>query len=187
MSNVVALHRDPAPEPAAPPRLPLGPATVTRADAAGVEVTLRGGASARAELALAFTYQPAPGDVVLVIGDDEQGRYVIGVLQGSGRASLELPGDVDVRAVGGVLRLAGDKGVEVAAPEVSVQAGRVRMIADAVVQRFATLRQRVTELLSVHAAESHTLVDGAAHTQAKSATILTDEKTTINGKAIYLG
>lgn len=186
MSNVVALRSERSPDAEARPALYLGPATVTRVTAADVEVRLPDGASARAALAMAFLYEPAEGDVVLVIGQ-EAGHYVIGVLHGRGRASLALPGDVDLRAVGGVLRLAGDKGVEIAAPEVGVQAGRVRMIAGAVVQRFATLRQRVTELLSVHAAESHTLVEGAAHTQAKSATILTEEKATINGKAIYLG
>ncbi|HSN97889.1 MAG TPA: DUF3540 domain-containing protein [Candidatus Nanopelagicales bacterium] len=186
MSNVVALRDEPAPDSQARPRLYLGPATVIRASPVGVEVRLPDGAAHRAELALAFLYEPAEGDVVLVIGQ-ESGHYVIGVLHGTGRASLNLPGDVDLRAVGGVLRLAGDKGVEIAAPELSVQVSRVRMIADSVVQRFATLRQRVTELLSVHAAESHTLVDGAAHTQAKSATILTEEKTTINGKTIHLG
>jgi hypothetical protein len=30
-------------------------------------------------------------------------------------------------------------------------------------------------------------VDGASFTQSKSATILTEEKVTINGKAIHLG
>jgi hypothetical protein len=186
MSNVIAIQRDRAPE--AEPRAPLylGPATVTRTGPAAVEVRLPTGAAVEAQLALAFTYEPVEGDVLLVIGT-EGGHYVIGVLDGRGRAALEIPGDVSVRAVGGVLRLAGDRGVELSAPEVSVQAGALRMIAGAVVQRFTSLRQRVTELLTVHAAESHTQVDGAAHTQAKSATLLTEEKMTINGKAIYLG
>lgn len=186
MSNVVAIQRERAPEAEPRPTFYLGPATVTRAGPAAVEVRLPAGAVVRAQLALAFTYEPVEGDVVLAIGADD-GHYVIGVLDGRGRAALEIPGDVTVRAVGGVLRLAGDKGVELASPEVSVQAGSLRVIAGAVVQRFTSLRQRVTELLSVHARESHTQVDGAAHTQAKSATLLTEEKMTINGKAIYLG
>ncbi|KYG04912.1 hypothetical protein BE21_44000 [Sorangium cellulosum] len=185
MSNVVVPLREPSPEPA--PRPLLGPATVIRVGPADVEVRLRSGAPARARLALAFTYEPAEGDVVLVIGDEAQGHYVIGVLQGRGRASLELPGDVEVRAVGGVLRLAGDNGVEIAAPDVGIEARSLRVLAGAVVQRFASLRQRVSELLHVHAGQSHTVVDGAAHTQARSAAILTEEKMTLNGKAIHLG
>jgi hypothetical protein len=149
-------------------------------------VQLRNGATVEAQLALAFTYQPAVSDVVLVIGDSE-GWYVIGVLQGSGRAVLELPGDVELRASGGVLRLTGDKGVEVAGPEVSVRAGALRMIAGAVVQACSTLHQRVAELLSVHAGQRHTAVDGTSLEQARDVTILTQEKVTVNGKQIYLG
>ena len=47
--------------------------------------------------------------------------------------------------------------------------------------------QRVTEMLSVHAGSSHTLVDGASHAQSTSATILTKETVTINGNEIHLG
>ena len=47
--------------------------------------------------------------------------------------------------------------------------------------------QRVTDLLSVHAGESQTIVDGTSHLRADSASILTQEKVTLNGKAIHLG
>jgi Protein of unknown function (DUF3540) len=123
---------------------------------------------------------------VLLIGNAE-GHYVIGVLRGSGRTALSFQGDVDLRAEGGVLRLSSDKAVEVQAPQVTMLAGTLHQIAGAVAQKFATLRQTVTELLSVRAAESHTLVDGASFAQSKTATILTEGKATINGKEIYLG
>ena len=55
------------------------------------------------------------------------------------------------------------------------------------VQTYSQLKQRITELWSVHAAEKHIVVEGTSHEQAKRATILTEEKMTINGKAIYLG
>lgn len=124
--------------------------------------------------------------MLLVIGT-EKGFYVIGVLHGRGTTSLAFQGDVELRAMGGALRIGADKGVEVRSPEITLQSGKLRLMADAMVQTFATVRQRVTELLSVHAAARHTVVDGASHEQAKSATILTEEKMTINGKAIYLG
>jgi hypothetical protein len=185
MSNVVVLRGERS-EPARERTPALGPAEVTRASPHEVEVRLEGGAFARAQLALGYPYEPRKGDVVLVIGD-AAGHYVIGVLQGTGRSVLELPGDVDLRAVNGVLRLSGDKGVEVTSPEVSIHAGRLQVIADAAVQRFASLCQRVADLLSVHAGQRHTVIEGSSHEQAKSATLLTEEQTTINGKAIYLG
>jgi hypothetical protein len=185
MSNV-ALLRGSAQRQPAEVRQYLGPAVVTAVDPHEVEVSLKDGDKARAVMALASPYAPAPGDVVLVIGNQD-GHYVIGVLHGTGKAVLEFQGDVDVRAVGGVLRLAGDRGVEVAAPEVSMQAGTLRVIAGAVVQKFTSIRQRVTELLSVHAGETHTVVDGSAYAQSKRATMLTEDKMTINGKEIYLG
>jgi hypothetical protein len=182
MSNVTVLRTD-RPSPA---RDYLGPAEVITVLPHELEVRLRSGASARARLALAFPYEPAEGDEVLVIGD-AGGHYVIGVLQGTGRTALAFQGDVDLRAEGGVLRLSSDKAIEVQAPDVTLLAGKLHQIADSVAQKYAILRQTVTELLSVRAKESHTLVEGTALSQAKTTTILTEGKTTINGKEIHLG
>jgi hypothetical protein len=184
MSNVVVLRGERT-EPMST-RPSLGPAEVVRVSPHEVEVRLKNGALARARMALGYPYDPRQGDVVLVIGDAE-GHYVIGVLHGTGRSVFELPGDVDLRAVNGVLRLSGDKGVEVDAPEVSIHASKLQVIAGAAVQRFASLCQRVADMLSVQAGQRHTVVEGSSHEQAKSMTLLTEEKTTINGKAIYLG
>jgi hypothetical protein len=180
MSNVAVLRNQ---RPAGV--LYLGPATVVRAHPHALEVTLKGGERVTATLALAYAYEAREGDVVLAIGDPE-GHYVIGVLAGEGRAALAFPGDVDVRA-GGVLRLSGEKGVAIDSPEVSVTSSKLRVIAGAVVQTFQSMRQRVSELLSVQAGQSHTIVEGTAHTQAKSATIVTEENVSINGKEIHLG
>jgi hypothetical protein len=187
MSNVVMLRGERAREAREPGTGPaLGPAEVTRVSPHEVEVRFESGASAHAQIALGYPYEPQQGDTVLVIG--EAGRhYVIGVLHGTGRSVLELPGDVDVRAVGGVLRLSGDKGVELASPDLSIHVGRLQVIAGAAVQRFASLCQRVADLLSVQAGQRHTVIEGSSHEQAKSASLLTEEQVTINGKAIYLG
>jgi hypothetical protein len=182
MSNVAVLRTDRADK----PREYLGPADVTEVFANEAEVRLPSGVLTRARLALAFTYEPRPDDVVLVIGNAD-GHYVIGVLSGRGRTVLEFQGDVDLRAVGGSLNLSADKGVRIDAPEVEVQTGKLRMMAGAVMQKFTSLRQRVTELLSVHAGQSHAVVDEAAFQQSKSATIQTQEKVLINGKEIHLG
>lgn len=186
MSNVVAFPVERAQ--AAIARAPrLGPAVVSRVLAAGeVEARLSGGEVVRAVSALAFSYEPAPDDVVLIIGDEE-GFWVIGVIAGRGKATIEVQGDLELRSAGGKVHISGGQGVEVRGPEVAVQTDKLRMIAGAVTQTFGSLYRRVTELMSTHAGQRHTVVEGSSHEQAKSATILTEEKMTINGKAIYLG
>jgi len=163
----------------------LGPAEVVTATLPRISVKLAGGRLVSAELALAFPYLPVPGDVALVIGDGAA-HYVIGVLRGSGRTVVDLPGDVDIRAQG-KLRLMSDESVAIEAPSVSVQAGRLSLLAGDVAQRFRSLRQRVVELVSLHAGETRTVVEGSAHAQSKSATILTQEKVSINGREVHLG
>jgi hypothetical protein len=163
----------------------LGPACVLSAEGQEVMIELPTGETRAARLALAFLYQPVPGDVLLVIGKEEY--YGIGVLHGTGKASLSFHGDVDLRAVGGALRLSGDRGVSVEGPEVEIHAGRLKTIADAVVEKCNSLYQRVSSLLSVHAGKSHTIVDGLSFTQAESGAIVTREVMTINGKQVHLG
>ncbi|AUX41001.1 hypothetical protein SOCE26_024050 [Sorangium cellulosum] len=170
----------------APPRDYLGPGRVTAAEEGKIAVELPGGQPVRVEMALALPYEPAVGDTLLVIGRDEN-YYAIGVLHGTGRTVLSLPGDVAVHARDGALSLSGDKGVEIRGPELEVQAGKIRMVADAVVQKFTSMYQRVSALLSVQAGESHTIVEKTAFTKAKNATILTEETVTVNGKQILLG
>lgn len=112
---------------------------------------------------------------------------MIGVLAGQGRARLEVQGDLALHAVGGSLHLRADRAVHLEAPEVGFLAKKVGMIADRLVQRFVSVRQRVTELLEVQAGESKTTVEGAALTQAHRATVLTRDAVVINGKAVHLG
>ncbi len=185
MSKVVPFPADRI-EKAQREGLHLGPGVVSNVAPDSVNVRLSSGVEVRARMAMAIPYAPVIDDVLLVIGLD-QGYYVIGVLSGQGTSTLAFQGDVDVRAMGGSLRLSADKDISMRAPETTIQSGKLRMVANAVHQTFASMKQRVTEMLSVHAAETHTVVDGAAHEQAKSKTMLTEEKMTINGKSIYLG
>ena len=185
MSNVAFIRS--APEEAPAQRDYLGPAEVTGvAEGGAVSVRLDDGRAVEVRLATVAPYDPRPGDEVLVIGDG-RGHYVIGVLRSSGKAVLEVKGDLEIRAVGGELRLSGEEGVRVEGKELSVEVGRARVLAGAVVSRVASMVQRVAEMLDVQAGEQRTLVRGASFAQSKSATILTEEKVTINGRAIHLG
>src|SRR3954470_18360721 len=53
--------------------------------------------------ALAYPYQPCKGDTVLAAG---QGRnwYVIGILKGTGKTTLTVPGDFEIRAPKGRIK-----------------------------------------------------------------------------------
>lgn len=163
----------------------LGPAIV--AEVRGPEVTVDvGGQRAVARLAFSTPYEPIEGDTLLVIGGPG-GHYAIGVLDGAGRTVLSVPGDVDVHAVGGTLRLTGDRGVQVDGGAVELRAQKLQVFAGAVVERLGTVYQHVREMLSVRAGERQTVVDGASLEKARSASILTEETVSINGKQVHLG
>jgi hypothetical protein len=165
----------------------LGPGVVIDAEGDVVTVELSSdGSRVRATLALALPYAAQPDDVLLVIGQGAE-HYVIGVIAGRGKTSLELQGDVSLRAVGGSLDLAADEGVRIRAPSVSIEAGALQTVARSVVETFATLLQQVTEALHVKARQSVTQVEEGAYTQAKTIAMQTEETVVVNGKEIHLG
>src|SRR5580704_16333122 len=104
----------------------LGPARVTRVAPHEIEVEIRGGERATAQMALAFPYAPAEGDVLLVIGKGDE-HWVIGVIQGTGKAALAFEGGVEISARGGPLTLTSDRGVAIRGPEVEVEAGKLEV------------------------------------------------------------
>ncbi|MBK9261638.1 MAG: DUF3540 domain-containing protein [Polyangiaceae bacterium] len=181
MTNVARLRVDETLEAA----MYLGPANVVHARATEADVELSRGDRVKARLALAYAYEPCIGDEVLVIGNAD-GHWIIGVINGKGPTILRFPADAELSAAGS-LKITADKGVDVRAHEFSVTTQKIRLIASEVAQSFKTLRQRVQELLSVQAGQTHTVVEGSMHSQSKSATILTEEKVSINGKEVHLG
>lgn len=164
----------------------LGPAEVVETGPAVVRVTVAG-CSMEAQLALAFAYEPAAGDTVLLVA--RHGRaYVIGVLQGRGRARLAIAGDVDLHAIGGTLRLRGDAGVELEGKNVRLTAAqKLRVMAEDAVTTFESLTRRVRGLMSSQAGDKLDTVDNARIDRSKQATILTEETMAINGREIHLG
>lgn len=165
----------------------LGPGQVVAFDGARVVVELRDGARTSADFALPVAYEPVLGDMLLVITQEVDEAWIIGVLSGAGRSKLELRGDVDVRAVGGRLRLSGDAGVSVEGPEFDVTVDRYRVVARSLVQRASTILQRARELFTLEAKEAHQLVEGELVARSKGATLVAEEKVVLNGKQIHLG
>jgi hypothetical protein len=164
----------------------LGPAEVLSIEGSDVVVSLSSGAERRATMAFVSPYEPVPGDVLLVIGKLED-FYAIGVLRGSGRASLRFAGDVDLCAEGGTLRLSADRGVEIRSPEVAIHAPRVTTWAETLIQKAHTLYQRVASALDVEAGQARTVVQGTSLLQAKTVTVTAEETAAVQGKQVHLG
>ena len=167
--------------------LRLGPATVCRAQ--GRRVLLRrDGQDAEewAELALAFPYQPAPGDVVLAVAQEER-AYVIGVLQGRGPSVLSFPADVTLHAPEGAIHLDAAKGVTMSAPVVELRAEKIELEATTLTQRIENVYQWVKDLLQIRAGRSRTVVDGTHHQLAERTFIRSEKETKVDGEKIYLG
>lgn len=162
----------------------LGPAPVRRFEGAA-PIVMIGGREVRAEMALAFPYEPAIGDDLLVVGKDDR-FYVIGLLRARGQVALRFMGDVRLSAVGGKLELEGDEGVRVRGRTVEVVARQFKTLADSVVERANDVYRRVRDTLDVHAGEKRELVDGLISTRATTINSATSGVTSINGKEIHM-
>jgi hypothetical protein len=164
----------------------LGAGLVLDVTLARVRVRLEDGCERDATMALAFPYQPTLGDELLVLGKGER-FFVVGLLSGQGRATLEFEGDVSLRSLTGKVEISAAEGVELRSRELSLYADKVRIVASALTETLSTCISRVRELWSVQAGESRTIVRGLSHTQAKQARIDTEEQVAINGKQVHLG
>jgi Protein of unknown function (DUF3540) len=161
-------------------------AVVTAVSGPGVMVALADGREVSATFALPLPYAACEGDVLLVIGESGE-FFVIGIIAGRGKTSLELQGNVSVHAVGGALDLSGDQGVTVRGPVVAVHADKLNTVARAVVETFSSLFQRVTDVVHVHARQQVSIVDEGSYSQAKTTAIQSEDTVTINGREIHLG
>ncbi len=167
--------------------LSLGPGTVVAVSPAGLTVELPGRGQVKARLAVAFPYEPRVGDDVLVIGRADGAHWVIGVERSTGPASLTVHGDLEVKAVGGMLTLSADRGVAVGAPDVEIRTQKLRVFAESVLEHATSMAVRVRELYTLFAGQSNSVVEGTHVMQAKRAKVVTEETVSINGREIHLG
>ena len=164
----------------------LGPALVAGVQGLRPMVRLPDGREVVAEMALAFPYNFARGDVLLVIARGTS-TYAIGVLSSEGEVSLRFQGDVSLHAVGGQLSLRGDEGLLLRSPEVQIKTRKMKVFADALVQKVSDMVQTVRSTWHVQAGEKHEHVQGTSSLQAERASVLTKGVVTINGKEVHLG
>ena len=164
----------------------MGPARVVEARPGLVVARRSDGVQVDVTMALAFAYEPCERDVLLLISGS-RGNFAIGVLDGKGKANLAIEGDVSLHAVGGRLSLKADRGVELLSPEVTIVSDKMKVIATSAMHKVSSLYQHVRELWSMKADKAHVAVKDDYFQRSKSATVLTEEVVTINGKQIHLG
>lgn len=164
----------------------LSEAEVLASAGGAADVRLDGGDERTVTLAFTFPYRPQPGDRLLVWLQEADG-YAVGVLSGAGQARLDFTGDVEVRALDGRLRLRGDEGVELEAPQISLRARDLRTFADTVTEKTTTAYRWVRELLTVRAGESRRTVDGEDHSRSERSVTLAEGTVRIDGAQVHLG
>jgi hypothetical protein len=139
-----------------------------------------------ATLALAFPYEPVPGDLVLAIGRGEA-LYVIGVLRGEGLTSFTAPADLRIRAPHGGIELTAAHGVRIKAPTIKLAAEKLELLATMLFERVAEATRWVENVLHLRAGEVWTRVKGDYDLKAGSVSARASEDVHIDGRKIYLG
>jgi hypothetical protein len=156
-------------------------------DAKGAHLTvLLDGLEVQAVNALAFPYQPSPGDVVLLIAQ-EDARYVIGVLQAQGDMTLNFPAGVHLRAPRGSVQITSGVSLEMQAPDVQVTAGRWNLLARTLKESATNAYRWVKELASLKAGRQRTMVEGANYERAERRIIKAKKDVRVDGDRIHLG
>jgi hypothetical protein len=139
-----------------------------------------------ATLALGGPYQPAADDIVLAIGR-EGAWYVIGVIQGCGKTTLTVPGDLAIKAPRGTIEITAAKGVKVKSPEVTIAAGKLELWARSIFERFLEATRWIRDAFQLRAGRLRTRVDGDYDLGAERIRERADEDVVIDGSKIHLG
>jgi hypothetical protein len=163
----------------------LGPATVVRAAQGRVKLQLPDGCR-WAQCALAFTYQPVAGDIVLAIGHSGL-WYVIGLLTGTGPSNLTVPGDLEIRAPRGRISLTAATAVELRGHEVRVSANRLEVLAETVFERLSEVTRWVKGTFQLRVGRLRTRVDGTYDVGAGRIVERARRDVKIDGEKIHLG
>lgn len=163
----------------------LSPARVLGVEGNRVQLELPDGL-AWAVVALAYPYEPVSGDTVLAIGQEEE-WYVIGVLQGSGKTSMTVPGDLCIRAPFGAIELTAARSVKIKSPAVQITAGKLELLARSVVERFTHAQRWVTETFQIRSGRLRARVKGAYDIKADRILERADGDVKIDGRQIKLG
>lgn len=162
-----------------------GPAIVLAVDQSSVKLQLPG-REARAELALAYPYQPRPNDLVLALGVADGDVYVVGVLQGKGRTHIRVDGNLDIEASGQVT-VRGGTGVALEGKHVAVSAERYELFARSVIERLGDVHRWAKGIITTFAERTRTVVQQNATLSAGRIVEKAKQDVVIDGERIRLG
>ena len=163
----------------------LGPARVC--EVAGNRVRLEfPDALPWATLALACPYQPVVGDTVLAAGQG-QNWYVIGMLQGTGKTRFLVPGDFEVLAPKGRIRLIAGRGIQVKSAEVKITAGKLELVARRIIEHFTDATRWIKDTWNLRAGRSRTEIETDYQVKAKRIDARAEHDVRIDGDKIHLG
>jgi len=163
----------------------LGPARVLELRESHVQVELPDGPTS-ATLATG-AYRPAPGDLVLAIGSDESGYYVIGVLQGTGAVTITSPGDLNLIAANGAISLVSTRAVALKSPAIRLHANRLDVAARAMFERCSTAYTWIKDHFQLRTGRMRTTVHDSYHVSAERIVEKAKKDVTIDGESINLG
>jgi Protein of unknown function (DUF3540) len=139
-----------------------------------------------AVMALAGPYQPAVGDTVLTIAQ-AGAWYVIGVIDGKGKSTLTVPGDLRIEAPQGRIELSAAKGIRVKSDEVSIVAGRWNVSARSAIERLGEATRWVKGAWQVRVGRMRTCVRDDYDLQAERILQRAEQDVRIDGSKINLG
>lgn len=162
----------------------LGPVRVVEVALPRVRIALPDGEYA-ATLALSSPYEPAVGDIVLAIGQEEK-YFILGVIAGTGRTVFAPPGDIEFRTRGKI-GLVATKGIELDSPKVAIRAGRLELLARSITERFDEACRWVKGLFRTRASRQRIEVLETAHLRAGRIVEQAEEEVKIDGRKIMLG
>ncbi len=163
----------------------LGPARVAQVKGVSLRLTLPDG-EVPAILATSYPYQPVEGDLVLAIGQ-EDAYYVIGVIQGKGKCTFLVPGDLEFKAPKGKIDLSSSRGIRLQSPDVMIKAKKLDLFAESVRERFGDACRWVKGGFQLRAGRVRQKIEGKYSIKAERIVERADKDVKIDGKKINLG
>ena len=137
-------------------------------------------------MALAFPYQPVPGDLVLAIGQ-EDAWYVIGVLKGRGQSVFKALADLKLFAPNGKIELIAGEEVNIRSGTLLLAANRIEFLADTIHERFRNAYRWVQGIFHLRSRHAYTQVQETYRVKAGRIVQRADGDVHVDGRKIHLG
>jgi hypothetical protein len=163
----------------------LAPATVLEAQGRRLIVQTPQGEVA-AESALAFPYQPVPGDTLLIVGQGEH-NYAIGVIAAQGDMTIAFPASATFTAPRGEIKFKSGKAIDLHSPSLRLRAGKLELLAKTLSEKVDNAYRTVRKLFKLDAGRTHTTVEETAQTNAGRFVVKAKQDVKMDGEKIYLG